>query len=88
MCPLFHKGDTHLCVPFFIRRPISHAVYQGFEAFVGIADGEIIHGRLPKKAARIVRQWTLDHHDELMANWARGTALEPMEMIPGADVDD
>jgi hypothetical protein len=43
---------------------------------------------LPKKAARIVRQWALDHHDELMANWARGTALEPMEMIPGADVDD
>ena len=30
----------------------------------------------------------LDHHDALMANWARGEALEPMELIPGADVDD
>jgi Domain of unknown function (DUF4160) len=68
--------------------PHFHAVYQGFEAFIRIADGEIIHGRLPKKAARIVRQWALDHQDELMANWARGEALEPMEMIPGADVDD
>lgn len=68
--------------------PHFHAIYQDFEAFVGIADGEIIRGRLPKRAARIVRQWALDHHDELVANWARGEALEPMEMIPGADADD
>jgi len=68
--------------------PHFHAAYQGFEAFVGVSDGEIIHGRLPKKAARIVRQWALDHHDELMANWKHGEMLEPMEMIPGADVDD
>lgn len=68
--------------------PHFHAIYQGFKAFVRIADGEIIHGRLPKKATRIVRQWALDHRDELMANWRRGEALERMEMIPGADVDD
>lgn len=68
--------------------PHFHASYQGFEAFVGIADGEIIHGGLPKKAARIVRQWALDHRSELMANWSRGEALLPMEMIPGADQDD
>lgn len=68
--------------------PHFHAAYQGFEAFVRIADGEIIAGSLPKKAARIVRQWALDHGDALMANWARGEALEPMEMIVGADQDD
>ncbi len=68
--------------------PHFHASYQGFTAFVRIVDGEIIHGTLPKKAARIVKQWTLDHGDELMANWARAEALEPMELIPGADVDD
>ena len=68
--------------------PHFHATYQGFEAFIGIADGEVIHGNLPRKAARIVRQWALDHKDQLMANWRRGEALEPMEMIPGADVDD
>ena len=37
--------------------PHFHAAYQGFEAFVGIADGEILHGSLPRKAARIVKQW-------------------------------
>lgn len=68
--------------------PHFHASYQGFEAFVGIEDGEVIHGSLPKKAARIVRQWALDHRDELMANWSRGEALLPMELIAGADLDD
>lgn len=68
--------------------PHFHASYQGFEAFIRIADAEIIEGDLPKKAARIVRQWALDHRDELMANWTRGEALLPMEMIPGADLDD
>jgi hypothetical protein len=68
--------------------PHFHAAYQGFEALVRIEDGEIMHGRLPKKAARIVRQWALDHRSALMANWVRGEALMPMELIPGADVDD
>ena len=47
-----------------------------------------MHGSLPKKAAKMVKQWALDHRDALMANWTRGEALEPMELIPGADVDD
>jgi hypothetical protein len=68
--------------------PHFHASYQGFEAFVAVETGEILQGRLPKKAQRLVRQWALDHREQLMANWARGEALLPMEMIPGADVDD
>jgi hypothetical protein len=65
-----------------------HASYQGFEAFVSIATGDVMVGNLPRKAAKIVRQWALDHQDELMENWMRGEALLPMEMIPGADLDD
>lgn len=68
--------------------PHFHASYQGFEAFVGIDDGEVVRGALPRKAARIVREWALDHREALMANWIRGEALLPMEMIPGADADD
>jgi hypothetical protein len=68
--------------------PHFHAAYQGFEAFVRIEDGEIAHGSLPRKAARIVRQWALDHQAELMANWQRGVDLLPLEMIAGADLDD
>ncbi len=68
--------------------PHFHAAYQGFEAFVAIETGDIVAGTLPKKAARIVRQWALDHRTELMANWQRGVDLLPMELIPGADLDD
>ena len=68
--------------------PHFHASYQGFEAFVAIETGEILHGTLPKKAARLVKQWALDRQQQLMANWERGEALLPMEMVPGADVDD
>ena len=68
--------------------PHFHAAYQGFEAFVAISTGDILQGMLPKKAARLVKQWALDHQQELMANWSRGEALLPMEMIQGADLDD
>lgn len=68
--------------------PHFHAAYQGFEAFVQIEDGEILQGGLPRKAARLVRQWALDHREALMANWERGEMLLPMEMIAGADADD
>jgi hypothetical protein len=71
-----------------IRRCIFHASCHGCEAFVAIATGEVIHGSLPRKAARIVRQWALDQQEALMANWERGELLQPMEMIPGADTDD
>lgn len=68
--------------------PHFHAAYQGQAAFVRISDGVIIKGRLPKTAERIVRQWALDHGDELMANWQRGIDLLPMQLIAGADSDD
>jgi Domain of unknown function (DUF4160) len=68
--------------------PHFHATYQGQTAFVRISDGKIMHGTLPIKAAKMVKQWALDHGTELMANWQRGTDMVPMELVPGADVDD
>lgn len=68
--------------------PHFHAAYQGQEAFIRIADGGIEKGSLPKKAERLVRQWALDHQEELMANWQRGLDLLPMQLVPGADADD
>ncbi|MBU6269282.1 MAG: DUF4160 domain-containing protein [Sphingomonadales bacterium] len=65
-----------------------HASYQGFEALIAISDGQILAGALPRKAMRIVQDWREAHHDPLMANWQKGMALLPMELIPGADLDD
>jgi Domain of unknown function (DUF4160) len=68
--------------------PHFHASYQGFEALIRIADGSIYAGSLPNKALRIVQEWAARHQDELLANWQRGVDLLPMELIPGADLDD
>jgi hypothetical protein len=37
--------------------PHFHAIYQGFEALIAIDSGEVIGGRLPPRALRIVREW-------------------------------
>ncbi|HLV06758.1 MAG TPA: DUF4160 domain-containing protein [Croceibacterium sp.] len=65
-----------------------HASYQGFEALIVIETGEVLAGSLPKRALRIVQDWAARHREELLANWQRGVDLLPMEMIPGADLDD
>ncbi len=67
--------------------PHFHVEYQGHEAFVAIETGEIIDGRLPRRAARLVKEWCLDHQSELAHNWRRAVALEPLQHIPGADND-
>lgn len=55
---------------------------------IDIATGEVSQGRLPRKAAAIVKEWCLRHQAELLANWERAQRFEPMERISGADQDD
>jgi len=38
-------------------------------------------GSLPRTAARLVREWIGLHGDELMANWHRAQAMEPLVAI-------
>jgi hypothetical protein len=68
--------------------PHFHASYQGFEALIAIDDGSVLAGSLPRRALRIVQEWAAAHQAELMTNWQKGVDLLPMEMIPGADLDD
>ncbi len=67
--------------------PHVHVEYQGQEALVAIEDGNIVKGALPRRAQALVRQWCIDHRDELMQNWDRAQALQPLSRIPGADND-
>ena len=67
--------------------PHFHVEYQGHEAFVAIETGETIAGRLPRRAAKLVKEWCLEHQGELAENWRRAVALEPLQRIPGADND-
>lgn len=67
--------------------PHFHVEYQGHEAFVEIRTGEIISGTFPKRAARIVKEWCLEHQEELRDNWQLAQALLPLRRIAGADND-
>jgi Domain of unknown function (DUF4160) len=67
--------------------PHVHVEYQGWEAFVAIATGDVLDGRLPRHASRMVKEWCMEHPNELMENWKRARALLPLERIPGADND-
>lgn len=57
-------------------RPHFHAIYQADEAVFDVETAEIIEGRLPRAADRIVREWCTNHRQELMDNWQRGNARQ------------
>ena len=68
-------------------KPHFHAIYQAYDAVFDIETGELREGELPRAASRIVSEWSQRHRDELMENWRRGRARQPMQRIPGADND-
>lgn len=67
--------------------PHIHVEYQGHEALMSIKEGEVLVGKLPNKARKIVQEWIQIHQQELLDDWQRAVALEPLLRIPGADND-
>lgn len=50
--------------------PHFHAWYAGEEAVLAIASLQVMHGYLPPRALRLVREWAGLHHDALAHAWA------------------
>jgi len=67
--------------------PHIHVEYQGHQALIAINDGTILAGTLPRKAHKIVYEWMQNYQQELIEDWQRAIALEPLLRIPGADND-
>jgi hypothetical protein len=65
--------------------PHVHAFYQGQEALFAISSGDIIAGRLPPAATRLMQEWIAKNRNGLLANWERGTLRQPFEKIAGLD---
>jgi len=61
--------------------PHFHVVYAGYEARIEIETGEILDGKLPPRAAGLVREWAAMHRDELNSNWSRAERSEPLRPI-------
>ena len=60
--------------------PHFHAEYGEHRASVDVY-GELLAGRLPPRALRLVREWTEIHRDELLAHWERARRREPLDRI-------
>lgn len=61
--------------------PHFHARYAEYEAQVSIADGELIHGELPRRAQALVREWVELHSAELLADWELASQGQPLATI-------
>ncbi len=46
-----------------------HAYYGGYNAVISIKTGDVIEGKLPNNALKLVQQWADLHKDELQHMW-------------------
>ena len=67
--------------------PHVHAIYGEHEANVSIDTGEVIEGKLPKVATRLVRDWVIENNEQLHENWRLARLGEQPEKIAGTDAD-
>jgi hypothetical protein len=65
-----HPGRAHF-----------HAEYGEDEASFDIETFELIVGRLPARARKLVVEWAEQHRDELRDNWARARGHRPLQKI-------
>lgn len=49
--------------------PHFHAEYGDDSAEIRIKTGEVVSGKLPNRALRIIEEWRNEHVDELMEDW-------------------
>ncbi len=61
--------------------PHFHANYQDQEVTIEIQTG-VVTGKMSKRALRMLFEWSERYQDELMANWERAEAQQPLKPIP------
>jgi Domain of unknown function (DUF4160) len=58
--------------------PHFHARYAEVNVTIDIVTGEILKGRAPKRALRLIRRWRSQHEDELLQRWEQARRNEPL----------
>lgn len=61
--------------------PHFHAKYGGEQASIRIDTGLILEGTLGPRALRLVDEWRLLHQSELLDDWRRAQARQPLMRI-------
>jgi hypothetical protein len=58
--------------------PHFHAKYGEFMGIIDIRTGELMEGELPRRALRLVQDWTTElHKEELISNWESAQSDNP-----------
>jgi Domain of unknown function (DUF4160) len=61
--------------------PHFHAIYGEHEAVIDIETAKVIDGSFPRRALKLVVEWTKAHRAELEDDWGRAQAGEPLHSI-------
>ncbi len=61
--------------------PHFHAKYGEEQASLRIDNGEILEGALGARVFRLVEEWRSLHHAELLQDWMRAQARQPLNKI-------
>jgi hypothetical protein len=62
--------------------PHFHAKYGEYQAKIAIETGEVIAGRLPRRAMGLVWEWWELHRDELLLCWKQTRDQQEPNSIP------
>lgn len=62
--------------------PHLHAYYQDHKATFRIDTGEPLAGSLPRRQQRLLEAWIELYQAELLENWNRAQAGEPIHKVP------
>ena len=61
--------------------PHFHVRYGEQRAKIDLESGELLDGRLPRRALELVGEWRVINEQELRQNWQRALAREPLNKI-------
>lgn len=61
--------------------PHFHAFYGDYTAAVSIGSLEVMKGKLPARAYRMVLERAAEHRSELNENWQKAESHEPLSWI-------
>jgi len=61
--------------------PHFHAAYAEYEVKMAIRTLTVVAGWLPPRKLKLVREWAFAHRHELLVNWDRAGARQPLNKI-------
>ncbi|MEQ8210643.1 MAG: DUF4160 domain-containing protein [Lacipirellulaceae bacterium] len=65
--------------------PHFHAEYGGDSILVDLNNLQVIAGKLPTRATKLVLEWASEHQSELQQDWQLARDMKPLQPIDPLD---